>query len=113
MAKQRGHGEGSIYQRKDGRWVASITLENRKRKYFYGETRKEVQEKLKVALHEQQQGTLATGPQQTVKQYLEHWLEEVHKPTLRLSTYLKYRQMLGKYVLPILGQYQLQKLNAQ
>ena len=113
MAKQRGHGEGSVYQRKDGRWVASITLENRKRKYFYGETRKEVQEKLKVALHEQQQGTLATGPQQTVKQYLEHWLEEVHKPTLRLSTYLKYRQMLVKYVLPILGQYQLQKLNAQ
>ena len=113
MAKQRGHGEGSIYERKDGRWVASITLENRKRKYFYGETRKEVQEKLKVALHEQQQGTLATGPQQTVKQYLEHWLEEVHKPTLRLSTYLKYRQMLVRYVLPVLGQYQLQKLNAQ
>ena len=56
---------------------------------------------------------LATGPQQTVKQYLEYWLEEVHKPTLRLSTYLKYRQMLVKYVLPILGQYQLQKLNAQ
>ena len=113
MAKQRGHGEGTIYHRKDGRWVAIITLENRKRKYFYGETRKEVQEKLKIALHEQQQGTLATGPQQTVKQYLEHWLEEVHKPTLRLSTYLKYHQMLVRYVLPILGQYQLQKLNAQ
>ena len=62
MAKQRGHGEGSIYQRNDGRWVASITLENRKRKYFYGKTRKEVQEQLKAALHEQQQGTLATGP---------------------------------------------------
>jgi integrase len=75
--KQRGHGEGSIYQRKDGRWVASITLENRKRKYFYGETRKEVQEKLKVAFHEQQQGTLATGPKQTVKAYLEHWMEDV------------------------------------
>ena len=53
MAKQRGHGEGSIYKRKDGRWVASISLENRRRKYFYGETRKEVQDKLKVALPEQ------------------------------------------------------------
>ena len=29
--KQRGHGEGSIYQRKDGRWAASITLEGGKR----------------------------------------------------------------------------------
>src|SRR5436305_13993751 len=83
---RRGHGEGSIYQRKDGRWVASITLEGLgcKRKMFYGKTRKEVQEKLRVALNEQKQGTLATGPQQTVKQYLEHWLEDVHRPTLRL-----------------------------
>lgn len=70
MAKQRGHGEGSIYQRKDGRWVASITLEGRKRKAFYGKTRREVQEKLRVAQNEQKQGILATGPQQTLKQYL-------------------------------------------
>ena len=48
---RRGHGEGTIYQRKDGRWTAVITLENHKRKTFYGKTRKEVQQKLKVALH--------------------------------------------------------------
>src|SRR5205814_2159867 len=61
---RRGHGEGSIYQRKDGRWAAALTLENHKRKTFYGETRKEVQHKLNAALHEQKQGVLATGPQQ-------------------------------------------------
>lgn len=76
---RRGHREGSIYRRKDGRWAASLSLEGRKRKTFYGKTRKEVQEKLKVALHEQQQGTLTTGPQQTLKAYLERWLEEVHR----------------------------------
>jgi integrase len=80
---RRGHGEGSVYQRKDGRWVASVTIENRKRKYFYGDTRKEVQEKLKVALHEQQQGALATGPQQSLKGFLEQWLESVYKPTVK------------------------------
>jgi integrase len=59
---KRGNGEGSIYQRKeDGKWVGSITLANRKRKVFYGRTRKEVQEKLKIALREQQQGTLVTA----------------------------------------------------
>src|SRR5947209_12943826 len=113
MAKQRGHGEGSIYQRQDGRWVASITLENRKRKYFYGETRKEVQEKLKVALHEQQQGTLAMGPKQTVKAYLEHWMEDVHKPNIRPSSYRKYGVLLNKHILPAIGHIQLQKLTAQ
>jgi integrase len=113
MAKQRGHGEGSIYQRKDGRWVASITLENRKRKQFYGKTRKEVQEKLRVALNEQRLGTLATGPQQTLKQYLEYWLEDVHKPAIRLSSYMQYRGILDKHIFPLLGHIQVQKLTPQ
>src|SRR5712692_2327075 len=110
---RRGHGEGSIYQRKDGRWAASITLEGRKRKTFYGKTRKEVQEQLKIALREQQQGTLVTGPQQTIKHYLEHWLEEVHKPAIRFTTYRGYRIFLDKHILPALGHVQLQKLTPQ
>lgn len=109
----RGHGEGTIYQRKDGRWVASITLENRKRKTFYGKTRKEVQEKLRIALNEQKQGILATGPQQTVKQFLEQWLEEVHKPAIRIGTYKGYRMYLDNHIIPALGHVQLQKLTPQ
>ncbi|HVB23564.1 MAG TPA: tyrosine-type recombinase/integrase [Ktedonobacteraceae bacterium] len=109
----RGHGEGSIYQRSDGRWVASISLDNRKRKTFYGKTRKEVQEKLRVALNEQKQGILATGPQQTVKQYLENWLEEVHKATIRPSTYRSYRSALDNRIFPAIGHIPLQKLTAQ
>ena len=110
---RRGHGEGSIYQRKDGRWVASITLENRKRKTLYGKTRREVQEKLKAALHEQQQGMLAIGPQQTLKSYLDQWLEEVHKPTIRIGTYVRYRVILDKHLIPGLGHIQVQKLTPQ
>jgi integrase len=110
---RRGHGEGSIYRRKDGRWAASITLENHRRKTYYGKTRKEVQEKLNAALHEQRQGTLATGKQQTMSHYLKYWLEEVHKPTIRLSSYDKYRKLLDRHILPELGHLQVQKLSAQ
>jgi integrase len=113
MAKQRGHGEGSIYQRQDGRWAASITLENRKRKTFYGKTRKEVQEKLRVALNEQKQGILSTGPQQSMKQFLEQWLEEVHKPAIRIGTYKGYRRYLDKHIFPALGHIAIQKLTPQ
>jgi hypothetical protein len=56
--------------------------EGRKRKSFYGKTRKEVQEQLKIALREQQQGTLMTTPQQTVVQFLTQWLED-HKAAIR------------------------------
>jgi integrase len=115
MAKQRGHGEGSIYKRKDGRWAASLTLEGgkRKRKTFYGKTRKEVQDKLNMALHEQKQGTLATGSRQTVKQYLEHWLENVHRSAVRTRTYTRYRELLTLHILPALGHLPLQKLTPQ
>ncbi len=97
--KQRGHGEGSIYQRPDGRWVGQISLEDGKRKYLYGKTRKEVADKLHQALQEQKQGILATGPQQKLRDYLEYWLEEVRKPALKLSSYLRYRTLLNKHIL--------------
>jgi len=46
---KRGHGEGSIYQRKDGRWCACLTVGHGRRKYFYGQSRREVFRKLIMA----------------------------------------------------------------
>jgi hypothetical protein len=109
--KRRGNGEGSIYQRRDGRWTASITIGGNKRKYIYGKTRKEVQEKMKVALRDQQQGMLVTSPQQTVEQYLKQWLE-THKPSIRIRTYERYEQIIRIHLIPNIGRIQLQKLSA-
>ena len=109
----RGHGEGSIYQRKDGRWAASITVEGDKRKTFYGKTRKDVQEKLRVALNEQKQGILATGPRQTVGQFLTYWLENVQKPAVRIRTYMRYESQLRRHTLSVIGNIQLSKLSSQ
>jgi integrase len=110
---RRGHAEGSIYLRKDGRWAASISLGGRKRKTIYGKTRKEVQEQLKAALHEQQQGKLVTGPRQIVKQFLTYWLEDVQKPSVRLRTYQRYEMQLRRHILPAIGNMQLSKLAPQ
>src|SRR6266568_9286810 len=107
---RRGHGEGSITRRKDGRYQAAITLENHERKYFYGKTRKEVQDKLNRALYEQKQGTLATGPQQTLKAHLERWLEQVCKLTMRPNTYKSYRSAIHHHLVPALVHIKLQKL---
>src|SRR5205085_4862444 len=112
---RRGRGEGSIYQRKDGRYVASLPIEGqgRKRKYFYGKTRAEVRAKLQQAQLEQKQGKLATGPQQTLQQFTEHWLEDIRKPHIRVNTYRTYRQMLHRHIIPELGHIRLQKLSRQ
>ena len=111
--RQRGHGEGSLFQRKDGRWVAQIVLDDGKRIMRYGKTRKEAYEKLQKMQHEQRQGTLVTGHKQTLKQYMEYWLEHVHKPTLKLSTYAAVRVLMKNHILPELGHIQLQKLTIQ
>ena len=103
--------EGSIYLRKDGRWCASITLENRKRKYLYGKTRRDVQEQLKIALREQQQGTLITTPQQTMEQFLNQWLAS-HKSSVRIRTYERYEQFVRIHLVPTIGHVKLQKLTA-
>lgn len=53
---RRGHKEGSIYQRQDGTWAASVHLGyqdgKRLRKTFYGQTRRDVQERMTKALSE-------------------------------------------------------------
>ncbi|MBV9690217.1 MAG: tyrosine-type recombinase/integrase [Ktedonobacteraceae bacterium] len=107
------HGEGSVFQRKDGRWVAQFYLETGKKKCLYRKTEKEARAALRKVLHEQEQGTLVTGPQQTLKVYLEQWLEQVHRPTVRLSTYNLYRIVLHKHLIPCLGHIQLQRLTPQ
>ena len=112
MNKHRGKGEGSIYRRKDGRWGADITIEGRKRKTLYGKTREEVAEKLHAAQVEKRQGLLRTGPKLTVENYLNYWLEEIHRPKVKLSSYALYRRHLDNHIIPALGHMQLQKLTA-
>jgi len=58
--RRRGHGEGSIYRRPDGRWAATIDLGwqggKRRRKFLYGKTRAEVARRLATALQAHRDG---------------------------------------------------------
>jgi integrase len=113
MAK-RGNGEGSIYRRNDGRWVGEMTIEGRKRKFVYGRTRKEAQEKLQAALQELQQGIMLEGnSKQTLAQFLVDWLENSQKQNVRARTYERYEEIVRLHVVPVIGRHRLQKLSAQ
>lgn len=119
MASRRGHNEGSIYQRaSDGLWVATVSLGygpngKRKRKPIYGKTRKEVAEKLKTLLHEQQSGLPIVTERQTLAQFLQHWLSEVAQPSLRASTFSTYESHIRTHIVPALGRVALQQLTPQ
>jgi integrase len=115
MGKRRGHGEGAIYQREsDGKWCATVDLGwvggKRKRKVIYGETRKEVADKLKALHREQAAGALVASDRQTVGQYLDRWLETSVKPNRRAKTADIYARLVRLYLKPHLGKIQLTKL---
>lgn len=108
-----GHKEGSVYyvEARD-RWVAEITLQTGKRKKAYCKTKQEAQRKRNEMLRELERGTLATGPQRKLGEYIQDWLENTHKSKLRLSVYLNYRKHV-KHIVAGLGDVWLQKLTPQ
>src|SRR5438045_9668671 len=108
MARHRSHGEGSIYQRKDGRWVAAISTGGRRRE-LYGKTRREVAEKLAGLQQDAQAGRLVEASRQSLDDYLTTWLDVV-QPQLRPSTWASYEELLRLHVRPTLGGVRLQAL---
>ena len=117
MARKRGANEGTIFKRKDGRWCSAVDVgwENgkRKRKSFYGETRKEVADALNKALSEQAQSLPVTYDRQTVAQFFLRWLDESVRASVRPLTYEQYEQHFKLYIDPVIGQFQLVKLSPQ
>lgn len=114
IRKRRGHNEGSIYRRKDGRWTAVLTIGGGKRKYYYGRTRAEVQAKLASAAAGLSNGlTPPASERLTLGQFLNGWLSDTVKPSVRPSTFRGYESKVRIHILPSLGKQPLAKLTPQ
>jgi len=114
--RRRGHGEGSIYRRSDGRWAAMVDLGwhagKRRRKFLYGSTRAEVAKKLAVALKARQDGQVFADERTTVEQFLRAWLTIV-QPSVRPRTWTRYEQLIRRHATPHVGKLRLTKLDAR
>jgi integrase len=112
--RKRGQGEGSIYKRRDGRWVGVVNLGYQdgklRRKYYYGKTREEVKSELVAALNDQQKGLPILTERQTVAKFLEKWLTDVARPSVRPKTYRFYHDHIRLHITPALGNKRLEKL---
>lgn len=114
MAK-RGNNEGSIYRRSDGRWAASLDLGwidgKRRRKHFYGRTRRDVATKLHRALQSHAGGLPVDQPERlTVGAYLDRWLATSTDDPLRPRTAKLYRSIVEHDLKPAFGRVPLVKL---
>jgi hypothetical protein len=114
MARRRSNGEGTIYQRKDGRWEAAVYVltagGDRKRNRVYGTTRAEVSKELTELKAKHDQGIPATDKNWLLGDYLDYWLAEVIKPNRKPTTYDLYEGNVRLYLKKDLGRLPLTKL---
>lgn len=116
-SRGRSKGEGTVFERKSDKvrrnkpWVAEITL-SKGEQYTVGyyKTEAEAIAAKNKALRELEQGTWVANSRQTIAEYLDYWLEHVHKGTIAVTTYQDYREMIHLHIIPALGHIQIQKL---
>ena len=114
-AKKRGLGEGSIFQRsEDGRWVGKITIGWRDGRQVFkrvtGKRREEVEERLQQARLDRDRGRLVGTREQTVEQFISHWLAEIIAPRLSPTTYRWYEHKCRLHIVPRIGHFKLEQL---
>jgi integrase len=108
--RRRGNGEGTLYRRSDGRWGATITLEDGGRKTLYGRNRREVQDLLKEVLRKREDGFLVASAEQLTGDYLARWLEDTVRNSVRPKTFESY-ELNVRRLQPLIGSVKLGSLS--
>lgn len=96
-------------KRADGRYARSFRLPDGTRKYVYGRTRVEADQKLREARSASERGQLVQTSKQKLADYLDYWLS-VKRLTIEPTTEIQYRSRIRRIV-AVLGSYPLQKLS--
>ena len=112
---RNGNGEGSIYKDKQGRWRGQVNLPSVdgkvRRKYFYGQTRKEVADKVAELMNQIRNNTYIEPCKVTLYEWLCTWLDQYCKNEVRLSTYVNYDTYVQRHIRNTIGGYKLCELN--
>ena len=108
---RRGNNEGSIYQRKDGRWCGSVTIGYKTngtpiRKDVYGKTRNEVAQKvasMATDVYINGYTTVSSRNETNFEILFREWYELRKAPNITDVTDEKFRSMMLKHIFPAFG----------
>ena len=109
MAKKRGQGEGSVFKRKDGLWVAQITIETGRQKSKYFHSQKEARDWLKLTQTQIDNGLNLSTANVDFETFLNKWYD-AHKLSVRTNTSISYRGVLDNHIIPALGKLKLKDI---
>jgi integrase len=108
--KRRSKGEGSIYHRADGLWVAQVPLVDGKRKYKYAKTQKEAREWLQKEQRAISDGLVVVDEKILFGDFLDRWFEDIAKPSLRPSTIVVHESVIRLHIKPEIGDLRLTQI---
>ena len=111
---RRDNGEGTLFKRGDGRWCAKINVTlpdgSVKRVSIVKKDRAAVKAQLEE-WRERNKKRLPTSEENwTVGAYITHWLDDIMPGKIRLSTRLRYKNLVYGYVVPSIGKILLKDL---
>lgn len=113
---RKSNGDGSVFQRADGRWVAALQIGlkpngspdiHRK----YAKTEPEAKRKLKELKAQKNAGSLQQRKKQTVEQYVWDWFRR-YKSALKPAAYDRQEETIKYQVTPFLGRLQIHSVVA-
>jgi len=109
MSKKRCQGEGSIFRRKNGLWVAQITVQGR-HVSKYSKSQSECREWLRKTKAQVEDGLTFSGAQISVGDFLSEWLV-LNETSVRPKTSDQYKQIVAQHIVPSLGMIKMKDLN--
>ncbi len=113
---RRSPGEGTVYQRSDGRWVAEVQLPNdhlgrRRRRKRTANTKRQAEKLRRGLLTDIEASRIELDGSITVTNWCKTWLAGAARLTCKERTVAGYKYTLDRYVLPHVGRYQLRHLH--
>jgi integrase len=112
VSAKRTYGEGSVSQRKDGRYQGDYPCKDGKRRTLYAKTEKEAWQKIRQAQAKDERGELVASNRITLTQFLEEWLS-LKKLTDRAKTFRDRKLTIKNHINPALGAIRVQQLSSR
>ena len=110
MTRRRSKGEGTIFQNKQGLWVARITLPDGKRKQKTSKSQGIVRKWLIDRRKALADGMLVEQDNILFSQFIDRYFNDVAVHTLRPKTLQAYEYLIRKHIKPEIGYMKLSKL---
>jgi integrase len=108
--KRRPKGEGALFTDSRGYWIGEITLPSGKKKRKYSKLQKEVKDWLREQRNAIYAGNWVEKEKVTFEDFLNRYMDESARYTLRPTTFQSYLSLINHHILPEMGNIRLTAL---